>query len=308
MSHGVKSFATSYYKNEFLKIDATLRDVLIIQGRNGFKNGYLWVRTYNDQNVPAKEYVVAIRSDGSLYSQEHLSLRAGVYRISFLIGAQRYGSYSGFLPDIPYVIENMEASILLPEVFHKNLKCYQAKEQDIGDKHLKEGYGVKSRDRHIIELAKSITAGLSNDYEKVKAVHDWVAQNIAYDTTAFFNGSYTASNQDAISVLAGRKAVCQGYSNLTASLLRAVNIRERIVSGICLGYGMEQDWNQVDQSKVNHVWNEAYADGRWIITDVTWDSGYIGADKAFHPRFMHGYFDVTLEMLSFDHMILDSQD
>lgn len=304
MFNRVKSFTTSYYKDAFLKIDTSFRNALVISGKGDLKNGYIWVKITDSKDNLIKNYMMATGNDGSFYSSEHVLLGAAVYKITLLMGQQHYGNFSSNLPEIPYVIENGEGSILLSEVYIKNVILFLAGRKATGDKYLGESFGIQCRDKRIAELAENITAGAVSEYEKITAVHDWVAQNIAYDTKALYARTYNASNQDALTTLNARKAVCQGYSNLTAALLRAVKIKAGIISGVCLGYGFEKEWSRIDKNKINHVWNEAFADGRWIVMDVTWNSGYIGEDRIFHPKISYAYFDTSLEMLSFDHLIL----
>jgi transglutaminase/protease-like cytokinesis protein 3 len=55
----------------------------------------------------------------------------------------------------------------------------------------------------------------------------------------------------------------------------------------------------------NHVWNEAYVDGRWVIVDTTWDS----ANKYENGNFYDGhmsmlFFDVSVPFLSNTHRII----
>lgn len=304
MFNKVKSFTTSYYKNAFLKIDISSQNTIVINGKGNLRSGYLWVRINDSKGNTVKSHMIATNSDGSFYSSEYISLGAGAYQITLLMGQQHYGYFASSLPEIPMIIENGEVFILLPEVYIKNVILFLAGRKDAREKYLGESYGIQCKDKRIVELAESITAGAASEYEKILAVHDWVAQNIAYDTVAFYARTYHPSNQDALTTLKNRKAVCQGYSNLTVALLRAAKIKAGVISGVCLGYGFEKQWSRIDKNKVNHVWNEAYAEGRWVMMDVTWDSGNIGEDKAFHPRFSHTYFDASLEMLSFDHLIL----
>ena len=55
-----------------------------------------------------------------------------------------------------------------------------------------------------------------------------------------------------------RLAVCEGYSNLTISLMRAAGLKCYNESGRA-NNGL-------------HGWNVAYLDGKWVVIDNTWDS------------------------------------
>lgn len=149
---------------------------------------------------------------------------------------------------------------------------------------------VESDSPTIIELAYSITAGCHADMEKTRAIHDWVASNISYDTKAYF--SKQLHEYSAIETLKGKTAVCNGYANLTAALNRAIGIKTKIVSGTA-----------TNSSKTEgHAWNETFIDGNWIIQDTTWDAGGINPKtQEFKFRLSHKYFNPKPEVFVKDH-------
>lgn len=152
---------------------------------------------------------------------------------------------------------------------------------------------IQSDAREIIELAEQITANLQTDLEKTTAIHDWVASNIAYDTDSYFAGTYTQKDWDALTVLHNRKAICQGYSNLTAALNRAVGIRAKVVIG-------QADVFRVGWS--DHAWNKVLVDGRWISMDTTWDAGNVNfSTRQFQFNPQRKYFDAAPEVFARDH-------
>ena len=165
---------------------------------------------------------------------------------------------------------------------------------------------IQSNDAEILELSESITLGISDEYEKARAIHDWVATNIYYDFDALSSGNY--SGMDAKNVLLTKKGVCEGYANLMAALLRSQNIPCRIQSGYALGIDTNQEWNSTNISteEGNHAWNEVYINGEWIIVDATWDS----QNKYQNGRYEMGnfitdiYFDSTLEFFSLSHKLI----
>lgn len=108
-----------------------------------------------------------------------------------------------------------------------------------------------------IELAKNITAGIDNDYDKAKAIVKWVAENMWYDyAKARANKGKPVTVENPEPANGRRKGVCADYSALTKNLLCAVGIPARTVTGLSRSDG--------------HAWNEAYVDGRWILIDTTW--------------------------------------
>ncbi|MDR1554391.1 MAG: transglutaminase-like domain-containing protein, partial [Prevotellaceae bacterium] len=148
-----------------------------------------------------------------------------------------------------------------------------------------------------------ITINCETDYEKAKSIHDWVAANIYYNMDGYYSSSYGST--DALGVLQNKKTVCQGYANLTAAMLRSLQIPCSVVSGYALGIGTSGSWsirNIVEAT--NHAWNEAFISGRWIIIDATWDSDMQYRNSQFDSgKGLRGwkYFDPTLEAFSFDH-------
>ncbi|MCL1806505.1 MAG: leucine-rich repeat protein, partial [Oscillospiraceae bacterium] len=154
---------------------------------------------------------------------------------------------------------------------------------------------IESDAKEIIGRANAITSGIASDYEKTKAIHYWVADNIYYDYD-YYEGRndyvYTAS----IEVLEHKRTICDGYTRLTVALIRAAGIPARYVRGEA-GYAFE-----------GHAWAEAYVDGRWIILESTWESdktyryGVFGERETYRDRGY--YFDISVEDLSEDHVYL----
>lgn len=152
---------------------------------------------------------------------------------------------------------------------------------------------VQSDSEEIIQLSQSITQGLQTDMEKTKAIHDWVAGNIAYDVDAYFSGTYVSKSWDALTVLRKKQAICFGYSNLTAALNRAAGIEARVIIG---------DANVYQVGWTAHAWNKVLVDGRWVSMDVTWDAGNVNfVKKVFQFDLKHKYFDPSDKDFALDH-------
>lgn len=184
----------------------------------------------------------------------------------------------------------------------------------------------EDKDGDIAKLSAEITKGLSTDYDKCKAIHDWVCKNIWYDRDAY-NAMKTDDekasfiNTEPTEVLKTKKTICDGYSNLTVALLREAGISAKKVSGYALGLDAPDTWtkelagNIISQNTqydktINHAWTEAFIDGKWIFIDTTWDSqnkyenGRFGTQKAV----AYDYFNPTLEDFSKDHKAMKNRD
>jgi len=117
---------------------------------------------------------------------------------------------------------------------------------------------------------------------RIKALHDYVADRIAYDSDALFSGKMP--DQDAQSVFETRKSVCAGYANLLSALAAAIN--EKIVVVI----GDARDPSTGDKlTGIGHAWNAARIRGRWYLIDACWDAGYVSREKGFTKLYKTDY-------------------
>jgi transglutaminase/protease-like cytokinesis protein 3 len=150
-------------------------------------------------------------------------------------------------------------------------------------------------------VAEAVVSGLASDEEKLKALHDWAADRVAYDP-AFLEGHYVP--QDAEAVFARRTAVCAGYAQLYASLARAVGLEARYVVGQAKGAGGEVDG-------AGHAWNVVRAGGRERLVDVTWDSGVLEQTpqgRVFKKRYRTDYLFAPPEVFGVDHFPNEPRD
>ncbi len=151
--------------------------------------------------------------------------------------------------------------------------------------------------------AENAVSDLENDYDKARAIHEYVASTIYYDLD-YAKGITSSTAVTAQEVYDKGVAVCEGYSNLTVALLRSVGIPAVCVKGYCLGID-SSSWDNADKTQENHMWVEAFVDGKWIVMDPSWDSKntVINGEKSKTETNFYRYFDVTAEMLSGKHFI-----
>ena len=156
----------------------------------------------------------------------------------------------------------------------------------------------------IISLANKITKYKTGNYNKILAVHDWVAENLYYDKDALNSGKYMYERYDVLSMLDNRRTVCRGYSKLAVTLLRAIDIPAIDVECFALGESSDGDWNDNNNltAEANHVITFALASNRWIIMDPTWDS----VNEYRHGEYIEktDYFDATLAFFSYTHRFI----
>jgi hypothetical protein len=119
------------------------------------------------------------------------------------------------------------------------------------------------------KVVSSLMSGISDQFLKAKILHDWICDNIAFDTEMYFSDQITA--QDYISVLKKKKAVGSGYTELYNRMCILAGIEAIGINGYSkvIGYSGELD------KDTNHAWNAVYLGNKWYLVDVTWDAGII---------------------------------
>jgi transglutaminase-like putative cysteine protease len=115
----------------------------------------------------------------------------------------------------------------------------QKKQVEAKVKEIIEGFGFTSE---------------TTDYEKVKAIYDYVCSHVKYADDTEDDLVYTSW-----SALFQGKAVCQGYAQLIYRMLREVGISTRVIAG-------------TSYSGVNHGWNIVKLGSYYYNLDATWDA------------------------------------
>ena len=120
----------------------------------------------------------------------------------------------------------------------------------------------------IESVKNQILAQKTGDiYEDIKMVHDYIVDNVEYDTTISKPNIY-----NIYGTLVSRSSVCEGYAKSFKYLMNELGIPCVIVIG--------KGTNSSGQSE-NHAWNYVQINGIWYAVDSTWDDPVvIGGGKA----------------------------
>lgn len=110
--------------------------------------------------------------------------------------------------------------------------------------------------KKIVENIKIVTEDL-DDIEKVKYVHDYLVENIEYDTTI-----EKPNIHNIYGALINRVAVCEGYAKSFKYIMDKLNIPCIIVVG---------NANTESNAQEKHSWNYVNIDGKWYGIDATFD-------------------------------------
>jgi len=164
----------------------------------------------------------------------------------------------------------------------------------------------------IRNIALAITKMENDDYGKLLAVHDWVAENVFYDRDSLRqDGSrVVAIEKSVVYALRTRRAVCKGYSDLAVSLLRACGVPSVTLGCFALGQsntgGWEREENRVETP--NHAFTVALIHNRYVLMDVTWDSDNEYSEGRYKHKTGLGksrkYFDTSQELFAATHRLL----
>ena len=151
-------------------------------------------------------------------------------------------------------------------------------------------------------LSNAICDGENDDYEKVRKIAYWVAENVYYNEVA----ASTSVNEETISletVLETKTATCAGYSNLFSALcnmqdIYCINMR----GGTCAAVTTD---SFLLSAPVNHEWNAVKLDGKWVFVDTAWLSNNKYTNNGYQKSngFDNIYFGMSLELMSYEHRI-----
>lgn len=137
------------------------------------------------------------------------------------------------------------------------------------------------------EVAKSITVGCNNNYRKIRAIYQWICENIEYDT------SYSIHTAD--SCYDEKKGVCQAYCELFYQIAKAAGVSVEVVSG------KSKDQNG-EIGKDGHAWLFAYTrENHGILMDPTWGAGSVDDGKFSRTENCWRWFNVHPEWMILSH-------
>ena len=144
----------------------------------------------------------------------------------------------------------------------------------------------------IASVAQYIASQEKDPLLRVKALHDYVADRIAYDAPNYFAGNYPP--QDAETVFQRRVAVCAGYAKLLEALGQAIGEEIVYVTG-------DSRSSTSDLEGQSHAWNAAKINGQWYLIDATWDSGSVDRASGFKKGYKTDYLFPPPEVMGITH-------
>ncbi|NLM28178.1 MAG: transglutaminase [Clostridiaceae bacterium] len=137
------------------------------------------------------------------------------------------------------------------------------------------------------EITRIVIKPGMTDYEKELAFHDFIVENIEYDTSFDMDNGVPRSSSHALGALETGFAVCEGYAQLMMLLLNRAGIPCRMVTGVADGE--------------LHAWNMVLLNGDTYHVDVTWDDPVPVEENAKKESIRYDYFNVNDKELGKSH-------
>ena len=126
-----------------------------------------------------------------------------------------------------------------------------------------------------------------NTLEDIKMVHDYLVENINYDSTLSKQNIY-----NIYGALINKESVCEGYARAFKYLLDELEIPCVLV----IGTGT----NSQGQTE-NHAWNYVQLNGTWYAVDTTWDDPVVVGGGTASEESKYKYFLVGADVMNQDH-------
>lgn len=128
---------------------------------------------------------------------------------------------------------------------------------------------------------------------RVKALHDWVADRIRYDTPNYVAHTIPQADGDAQAVFRSRIGVCAGYAKLLAALGKVTGDEILYIVGDARSYESPMEGE-------GHAWNAVKLHGSWYLIDATWDAG--SSDQvAFKKKYSTSYLFTPPDQFAISH-------
>ena len=128
-----------------------------------------------------------------------------------------------------------------------------------------------------------------NAYKDIKMVHDYLVENIEYDTSISKQNIY-----NIYGALINGEAVCEGYARGFKYLMDGLGIPCTLV----IGKGTNLEGNTE-----NHAWNYVQISDNWYAIDCTWDDpvveggGWVSKSSKY-KYFLKGSYDISKDHIA----------
>lgn len=201
-----------------------------------------------------------------------------------------------------YTYDNTEVFYLSPKKMYLNIETIKTSDKTEYNVYINSGndanylideFNTKAKiDQamsQIEEIKNQILQNKTGDvYKDIKMVHDYLVDNIEYDSTISKQNIY-----NVYGALVNKECVCEGYARAFKYLMDELGISCVMV----IGTGT----NSNGQTE-NHAWNYVEVNNNWYAIDSTWDDPVIVGGGALTDESKYKYFLVGTDTINKDHI------
>ena len=210
-----------------------------------------------------ENYIFTDKFEAVEYLNEGIKAHNGT--VQFILSPSLYtdcSAYDAFLEILnltPYYYEAGGASITYGEVTGGTRFKVTPKYKYDATEHQK-------LDAEISKIIDGLDLDGKSEYQKVRAIYDYICDNVNYD--------FTYTKRSAYDAIFDGEVVCQGYATLFYIMCEEAGLNSDVVVGLGNGGG--------------HAWNIVEIGGEYYNVDSTWDGSY---DTTYHTYFLNNDAD-----------------
>lgn len=134
-----------------------------------------------------------------------------------------------------------------------------------------------------------ISNAIGSDYDKILQVHDWIIDNLEYESNIENSNVY-----NLYGALIEKKAVCEGYAEAFKYILDEMRIPCILVSGTA---------TNSEGTTERHEWNYVQIDNKWYAVDSTWDDPVVKGFGYVSNSVKHKYFLIGSRKINRNHFV-----
>lgn len=146
------------------------------------------------------------------------------------------------------------------------------------------------------EILAQIIKPNMTEFDKVRAIHDWLVKNVSYDERTYTESGAPQSSYTAEGLFQTHVAVCDGYSKAFVVMAERAGLQAVRVTGVAASTHGTQ----------SHAWNQVKVDGKWYNIDVTWDDPVVS--ETYGDNLTYIYFMIPDSVIEIDHVAYSSKN
>ena len=247
---------------------------------------------YNQLEEPSKIIYKALESNKE-------NMKTGTYQIELgnnfedilnkADGQEELGNYYQSAIEA-YTYDNPEIFYLSPNKMYLNIETITSSSGVSYNVYINNGnesnyftddFSSKTQVENAIKQVEKVKNSLvskstGNTYDDIKMVHDYLVENIEYDSTLSKSNIY-----DVYGALVNHVSVCEGYARAFKYILDEIGIP--CVLGIGTGTNSRGETER-------HAWNYVEIEGNWYAVDSTWDDPVVVGGGIASPTSKYKYF------------------